>query len=83
MIVVVINDVQKESLDVESDPGVGVVIVNQCSKFCVQGARFAPGFALWEAIDEEVEEDEEQYEFDHGLDVTHSDWQIYCNIGFN
>ncbi len=73
MIVVVINDVQKESLDVESDPGVGVVIVNQCSKFCVQGARFAIGFAVCEAVDDKVEEDEEQNEFEHGLDVTQSD----------
>jgi hypothetical protein len=46
MIVVVINDVQKESLDIEGDPGVGVVIVDQSAKFSIQGAMSAAGFAL-------------------------------------
>jgi hypothetical protein len=46
MIVVVINDVQKESLDVEGDAGVSVVIVNQSAQFSIQGSGPTAGFAL-------------------------------------
>ena len=49
------------------------MFVDKCAQFAIEGARFAIGFAGCEAVDDKVEEDEEQNEFEHGLDVTQSD----------
>jgi hypothetical protein len=49
------------------------VFVDKCAQFAIEGARFAIGFAVCDAVEDKVEKDEEQSEFEHGQDVTQSD----------